>query len=591
MPSPGVFHASNPAAMVTLDIRDLGKRYYTGAPRDPGAASGGSRDDGQRRLRWPTFARGTNRQELWALRHVSFEVPSGAIVGVVGPNGAGKSTLLKIIARVTTPTEGRVVGRGRVASLIELGAGFNPDFSARENIFMNAAMHGIPRQEVQRRLPEIVEFAEVDRFLDSPLRHFSSGMYVRLAFSVAINLRPTILLADEILAVGDTAFQERCLRRVEQEAQSGLSVLFVSHDLQAVTRLCHQALWLNGGRTVQFGPAGDVVRAYEHEALARPSTGTGSAANARPSSAKSAVDVESVQLLATDGRVIGAAPIAEDTVVRIRLRALRPGVKLTCRLDLHTRGTLVLRSAPLEPLEVDERAVWDLRVTIPARLLAEATYRVSIHVAATNGKRATVDVPNALEFLAFGSDRAGVYKGGVIAPELEWQAQSTAVDDTLDTAVERGLGMLQRGSLTEKEVSDRLVKRGFSEAMTARAVDILRDRGALDDRRVAFEYVSRKSTDENIPRLLIEKLLARGVAKEVAEAVVSQAFDGVVDEATLLEKAVASRLPAGTLDDPRHFAKVYRVLVRQGFRPQAVEAALRTRFEGPFSATLVASGD
>src|SRR5207244_12740531 len=170
--------------------------------------------------------------------------PEGTILGIIGPNGAGKSTLLKIIARVTRPTEGRVIGRGRVVSLLELGAGFNPDFSARENILMNGAMHGIPRREVLERMDEIVQFAAVEDFLDNPLKHYSSGMYLRLAFSVAINMQPDILLADEILAVGDIAFQERCLERVAEEAQRGLTVLFVSHDLSALARLCDRIVWL-----------------------------------------------------------------------------------------------------------------------------------------------------------------------------------------------------------------------------------------------------------------------------------------------------------------------------------------------------------
>ena len=205
--------------------------------------------------------------DLWALRHVSFAVAPGTILGVIGANGAGKSTLLKIIARVTRPTEGRVVGIGRVVSLLELGAGFNPDFSAHDNILMNAAMHGISRQEALDRMPEIIEFAELDEFTDNPLRQYSSGMYLRLAFSVAMNMQPDILLADEILAVGDIAFQERCLQRVAEEAARGLTVLFVSHDMAAVARLCHRIIWLDKGEVMQDGEPERVVAEYEDAAL------------------------------------------------------------------------------------------------------------------------------------------------------------------------------------------------------------------------------------------------------------------------------------------------------------------------------------
>ena len=189
------------------------------------------------------------------------------ILGIIGANGAGKSTLLKVIARVTRPTEGRVTGIGRVVSLLELGAGFNPDFSAHDNILMNAAMHGISRREVLDRMADIIQFAELDDFLDNPLRQYSSGMYLRLAFSVAINMQPDILLADEILAVGDIAFQERCLQRVAEESERGLTVLFVSHDMSAVSRLCHRVIWLDRGEVVQDGEPEGVIAEYEDAAL------------------------------------------------------------------------------------------------------------------------------------------------------------------------------------------------------------------------------------------------------------------------------------------------------------------------------------
>ena len=218
-----------------------------------------------RRLSLP--GRVTQGKDLWALRHVSFAIPRSTILGVIGANGAGKSTLLKIIARVTRPTEGRVAGVGRVVSLLELGAGFNPDFSAQDNIMMNAAMHGISRREVLDRMADIIRFAELDEFLDNPLRQYSSGMYLRLAFSVAINMQPDILLADEILAVGDIAFQERCLQRVAEESERGLTVLFVSHDMSAVSRLCHRVIWLDKGEMVQDGDPEAVIAEYEEAAL------------------------------------------------------------------------------------------------------------------------------------------------------------------------------------------------------------------------------------------------------------------------------------------------------------------------------------
>src|ERR1043166_4631470 len=203
-------------------------------------------------------------REFWALKDVSFRVQPGVVLGIIGPNGAGKSTLLKVISRVVMPTSGRVVGVGRLISLLELAAGFDPDMTARENIVMNAAMHGVRKSDAVRRTEAILEFADTGDFLDTPLKHFSSGMHMRLAFSCAINMDPQLLIADEVLAVGDLAFQERCLQRVQQDAERGLTVLFVSHDMEAITRVCTRVLWLHGGRVVKDGDPEEVVDEYQN---------------------------------------------------------------------------------------------------------------------------------------------------------------------------------------------------------------------------------------------------------------------------------------------------------------------------------------
>jgi lipopolysaccharide transport system ATP-binding protein len=201
-------------------------------------------------------------EEFWALKDVSFEVKQGEVVGIIGRNGAGKSTLLKILSRITEPTEGRVRIKGRVASLLEVGTGFHPELTGRENIFLNGAVLGMTNAEIKRKFDEIVAFAEVEKFIDTPVKYYSSGMYVRLAFAVAAHLEPEILLLDEVLAVGDAAFQRKCLGKMGDVAKKGRTVLFVSHNLQMIDALCPHAALLQAGQIVVRGKTGDVLARY-----------------------------------------------------------------------------------------------------------------------------------------------------------------------------------------------------------------------------------------------------------------------------------------------------------------------------------------
>ena len=204
----------------------------------------------------------SDEKEFWALRDVSFRVARGDVVGIIGRNGAGKSTLLKILSRITEPTEGRVTLRGRVASLLEVGTGFHPELSGRENIFLNGAILGMARAEIARKFDEIVAFAEVERFLDTQVKHYSSGMYVRLAFAVAAHLEPEILIVDEVLAVGDAAFQAKCLGKMSDVASAGRTVLFVSHNMQAIATLTRRALVLDRGACAFDGPTAEGIAHY-----------------------------------------------------------------------------------------------------------------------------------------------------------------------------------------------------------------------------------------------------------------------------------------------------------------------------------------
>jgi lipopolysaccharide transport system ATP-binding protein len=254
-----------------LRVEQLGKRYRTGL-----RASYGRLSETLYQLPRSVLRRRSNggppANVVWALRDVSFEVEQGEAVGIVGRNGAGKTTLLKVLSQITEPTEGRVGLNGRVGSLLEVGTGFHPELTGRENIMLNGAILGMRRREILRKFDDIVEFAETGAFLDTPVKRYSSGMYVRLAFAVAAHLEPDILIVDEVLAVGDAAFQQKCLGKMGEVAREGLTVLFVSHNVALVSSLCPRSCWLERGRLVVDGETSDVVQQYLATVHAREAT-------------------------------------------------------------------------------------------------------------------------------------------------------------------------------------------------------------------------------------------------------------------------------------------------------------------------------
>jgi len=250
-----------------IRVEHLGKKYIIGTN---GAGSDGLRHAIHDLFTAP-FKNGSKKEsstniqhseEFWALKDISFDVKQGEVVGIIGRNGAGKSTLLKILSRITEPTTGRLGIRGRVASLLEVGTGFHPELTGRENVFLNGAILGMSREEIKRKFDEIVAFAEIEKFIDTPVKRYSSGMYVRLAFAVAAHLEPEILIIDEVLAVGDYEFQRRCLGKMNKVARSGRTVLFVSHNMTAIEELCQQSILLKNGRIEHSGPTHQVVADY-----------------------------------------------------------------------------------------------------------------------------------------------------------------------------------------------------------------------------------------------------------------------------------------------------------------------------------------
>lgn len=347
----------------------------------------------------------------------------GTILGIVGPNGAGKTTLLKVLARISPPSQGRVRGRGRVVPLLALGSGFNRELSGRENVFLNAAMFGIPAQDVTRRFDEIVEFADLADAIDQPVKQYSSGMYLRLAFSVAINMDPEILLADEVLAVGDLDFQERCLARVAEASRQGITVLFVSHDMAAISRLCTRALMLNQGELIKDGKVEEIVELYQEAAWTR-------GRRARRGASNALGELLFVKLTAADGREIDAARWTDDAYITYGFRIDQAGVFIRAACDVFARGVHAFRTLQPSEVTIAEPGVYTTSVRIPARLLTETIYSINaaINIRTGEGEQLPLADRNALSFRVYdaAADRSmyGTWQGGmpgVVAPALEWR--------------------------------------------------------------------------------------------------------------------------------------------------------------------------
>ena len=299
---------------------------------------------------------------LWALRDVSFDIADGAVVGIIGRNGSGKSTLLKILSRITEPTTGRARIRGRVGSLLEVGTGFHPELTGRENVLVNGAILGMGRREVARKFDQIVEFAGVGRFIDTPVKHYSSGMQMRLAFAVAAHLEPHILLVDEVLAVGDAEFQRRCLGKMRDVSLEGRTVLLVSHQMGQIRRLCETVIWLDAGQIAGAGPAGETVRAYE-------------AAATRPAS--SAVHGRCFRgwQLQTGGHLL--RDTSRPFVIRVEVGLTRAVSGGHFGLSILGDDDAVVAGWAFEPLSIPAGSMW-LDVELPQLPLRPGVYRLSV---------------------------------------------------------------------------------------------------------------------------------------------------------------------------------------------------------------------
>ncbi|MDQ1560097.1 MAG: lipopolysaccharide transport system ATP-binding protein [Pyrinomonadaceae bacterium] len=420
-----------------IRVEHLGKQYRIGGPS---AAYSTLRETlvGAARapLRWATRKRGEGRSGqsmIWAVKDVSFDVQAGEVVGIIGRNGAGKSTLLKLLSRITEPTTGSVDLYGRVGSLLEVGTGFHPELSGRENVYLNGAILGMARQEIAQKFDEIVAFAEVEKFIDTPVKHYSSGMYLRLAFAVAAHLEPEILIVDEVLAVGDARFQRKCLDKMRAVGQQGRTVLFVSHNMPAITRLCPRTIMLSEGGVLEDGPSHLVVSTYLNSGL-----GTVAArewSEERDAPGDHVVRLRAARVRTKDDRTVEAVDIRKPIGIEVTFDVLEGGHLLVPNAGFYNEESVLLflthdcdpawRGKP-RPAGRYVSTVW-----VPGNFFAEGS--ISVGVAISSHVPAVVLHAHEGDAVAFqvidsldGDSARGDYAGampGVLRPLLEWDTR------------------------------------------------------------------------------------------------------------------------------------------------------------------------
>lgn len=427
---------------IAIHASNLSKRFYIGGKQEPYQTLRDTLVDifmapirraGDLLRGRATGAAGLN-EDLWALRDVSFEIKRGEVVGIIGHNGAGKSTLLKVLSRITEPTLGYAEIHGRVGSLLEVGTGFHPELTGRENIFLNGAILGMRRTEIERRFNEIVAFAEVEKFVDTPVKHYSSGMYLRLGFAVAAHFEPEILIVDEVLAVGDARFQKKCLNKMQDVGKEGRTVLFVSHNLPAITRLCSRAILLGQGGVLEDGAPHRVVSAYLNAVM-------GTAAQREWTDKEKVPGGEVAQLRAVrvkgeDGRVSDAHDIRRPIAVEMEYEVLKSGYLLLPAYYFYTQEGIHAFTT------IDQDPSWRMRprpagrytstVWVPGNLLSEGTMFVHAIITTLSPLIVQFHVPNAVTLQVIDSMEGNSARGdlgggipGVVRPLLEWQTGFT----------------------------------------------------------------------------------------------------------------------------------------------------------------------
>jgi len=410
-----------------IEVENISKRYSIGRKESYGSL----RDEIMQALSAPFRRKGKEdgADHIWALRDVSFTVEEGEVLGIVGRNGAGKSTLLKILSRITEPTTGRIAMRGRVASLLEVGTGFHPELTGRENIFLNGALLGMSNAEIKAKFDEIVAFSEIEKFLDTPVKRYSSGMYVRLAFAVAAHLEPEILIIDEVLAVGDAQFQKKCLGKMGDVAKGGRTVLFVSHNMGAVKSLCTKAVLLSEGSLAAQGEAGEIVDKYLTTASGE-GAGTGEVRWADAQSAPGGREMRlvSIRLLDGQGSPRGHFDTEKPVKVEVTYRLFEKirGMRLILQV-INSEGVIAFASTDQNQRRDDAGpGVYRTVCTIPGGLLNAGLYFVLVH----SGCPGVKVLVQGKEFIRFHAEKTGQHGSlfpekwpGVVAPKLAWQTE------------------------------------------------------------------------------------------------------------------------------------------------------------------------
>lgn len=400
-----------------VSSREIGKQYRLGMLTPPPLSLRDRITDAVRSIGKKRSA----PQTFWALRDITFDLHDAEVLGVIGRNGAGKSTLLKIISNITEPTEGELHLFGRVSSLLEVGVGFHPELSGRENVFLNGAILGMSRAEIRRKFDEIVAFAEVEPFIDTPVKRYSSGMYVRLAFAVAAHLEPDVLIVDEVLAVGDIAFQRKCLGKMEDIRRTGRAVLVVSHNMSLISQLCENVIWLDAGKIVKRGPSREVIAAYMAEGV----SGNAEWRPATPASDAFEYHCVSIESAAED-RITIAADAGFEIVFDFTVKQPLPAGRLALLLAA-ADGTVILASANTDHTTA-LRGPWSLgrqraRCVIPGHLLVPGQYYITI----TEPVEAWDEIHERVLAFTITEENSLIARDGrrgVVAPLLEWTAES-----------------------------------------------------------------------------------------------------------------------------------------------------------------------